>query len=119
MGIRQVVRHWFLVPAFGGSNPSSPARCDSRNSDPSSFSAITRAKISTKLQNESLTRLFLFYISMDFKNAISVLTVYRIYKSETSKSDSISLIASANETHSTTEFFSASLSSPTRVGKPF
>ena len=26
LGIRQVVRHWFLVPAFGGSNPSSPAK---------------------------------------------------------------------------------------------
>lgn len=26
LGIRQVVRHWVLVPAFGGSNPSSPAR---------------------------------------------------------------------------------------------
>ena len=26
MGCRQVVRHWFLVPAFGGSNPSIPAR---------------------------------------------------------------------------------------------
>ncbi len=25
MGCRQVVRHWFLVPAFGGSNPSIPA----------------------------------------------------------------------------------------------
>ena len=26
LGIRQVVRHWVLVPAFGGSNPSSPAK---------------------------------------------------------------------------------------------
>ena len=25
VGCRQVVRHWFLVPAFGGSNPSIPA----------------------------------------------------------------------------------------------
>jgi hypothetical protein len=25
LGIRQVVRHWFLVPAFAGSNPASPA----------------------------------------------------------------------------------------------
>lgn len=25
LGCRQVVRHWFLVPAFGGSNPSTPA----------------------------------------------------------------------------------------------
>jgi hypothetical protein len=26
MGSRQVVRHWFLVPAFRGSNPFSPAK---------------------------------------------------------------------------------------------
>ena len=26
MGLRQVVRHWVLVPAFAGSNPADPAR---------------------------------------------------------------------------------------------
>ena len=26
LGCRQVVRHWVLVPAFGGSNPSIPAK---------------------------------------------------------------------------------------------
>jgi hypothetical protein len=26
MGRRQVVRHWFLVPAFVGSNPTVPAK---------------------------------------------------------------------------------------------